>query len=137
MLQFVSACGPAMSERVLNSEYEFVIVFDKNNAMSRQFDIFNADRGTLKNILRIKKNAGNEVSEIHNAAFPRPLPWKLITYFTNEGDLIYDAFIGTGTTAMVCVELKRNFIGSEINEQFFNEASKRTNNKQRSPSLFH
>lgn len=121
---------PAMSERVLNSEWEFIIVFDKNNAISRQFDIANFDRGTLANMLRIKKNSGNESSEIHTAVFPRPLPWKIINYFTNENDCIYDPFIGTGTTAMVCHELKRKFIGSEINKKYFDLAKKRITNKQ-------
>lgn len=127
---------PAMSERVLNSEWEFVIVFDKNNPISRQFDIANFGRGTLQNILRIKKNSGNEATEIHSAAFPRPLPWKLINYFTNEGELIYDPFMGTGTTGMVCHELKRDFIGSEINKQYYDVADKRISNLMAQTSLF-
>lgn len=116
---------PAMAERVLNSEWEFVVVFDKNNAMSRQFDVCNFERGTVANLFRIKKNSGNEATEIHSAAFPRPLPWKLINYFSSEGDLIYDAFMGTGTSGMVCHELKRDYIGSEINKQYFDVANER------------
>lgn len=127
---------PAMSERVLNSEFEFIIVFEKNNPISRQFDIANFGRGTLANILRIKKNSGNDAAEIHNAAFPRPLPYKLIKYFTNERETIYDPFMGTGTTGLVCIELKRKFVGSEINKSYFDLSTQRLTNKVGSPELW-
>jgi site-specific DNA-methyltransferase (adenine-specific) len=127
---------PAMSERVLNSEWEFIIVFDKNNAIARQFDIANFKRGELSNMFRIKKNASNDLSEIHSAAFPRPLPYRLIEYFTNNGDTIYDPFIGTGTTALCCIELERNFLGSEINNQYFKLANRRIKYMQSQQKLF-
>lgn len=127
---------PAMGERILNSEFEFVIVFDKNNAMSRQFNIANFERGTLANVLRIKKNSGNDASEIHNAAFPRPLPYRLVQYFTNEGETIYDPFMGTATTGLVCLELKRKFVGSEINKAYFKLSEKRLKEKRMQTELF-
>lgn len=127
---------PAMSERVLNSEFEFVIVFDKNNAISRQFEVCHFERGTMANLLRIKKNSGNDAAEIHNAAFPRPLPYKLIKTFTNETDVIYDPFMGTGTTGLVCLELKRKFVGSEINKSYFDLSTQRLTNKVGSPELW-
>jgi site-specific DNA-methyltransferase (adenine-specific) len=127
---------PAMSERVLNSEWEFIIVFDKKNAIARQFDIANFKRGELSNMFRIKKNASNDLSEIHSAAFPRPLPYRLIEYFTNNGDTIYDPFIGTGTTALCCIELERNFLGSEINNQYFKLANRRIKYMQSQQKLF-
>ena len=75
---------PAMHEGVLNSMFEFIIVFDKNNAISRQFDVFNAERGTLANVLRIHKNTERQ-NISHNAIFPLSLPRHLIHYFTPVG----------------------------------------------------
>lgn len=72
---------PAMSENVLNSEYEFVIVLEKGDCKGRQFKTFNAERGTLSNVLRIGKNRENS----HRAAFPLKLPRVILQNFTVAG----------------------------------------------------
>ncbi len=129
-------CEPSMSDRVLNSSFEFIIIFDKNNSISRQFDFAGFERGKLSNVFRIKKNGGNSSSETHSAAFPRSLPYLLIKNFTRDGESVYDPFMGTGTVGTVCVELKRVFIGSEINEAYFQIAKRNINNKVIEPELF-
>jgi len=48
-----------------------------------------------------------------------------IKYFSNEGDVIVDPFIGSGTTAVICKQLKRKFLGFEINLKYIEEANKR------------
>jgi DNA modification methylase len=60
----------------------------------------------------------------------------LIKTFTNETDVIYDPFMGTGTTGLVCLELKRKFVGSEINKSYFDLSEQRLKNKVCSPELF-
>jgi len=60
--------------------------------------------------------------EIQNARhFNIELPKTLIDAYTEKGDLIYDPFIGSGTTAMACVELGRRCIGSEIVKSIYDE----------------
>lgn len=44
---------------------------------------------------------------------------------TNEGDTVLDPFMGSGTTGVACVKLNRNFIGIEINPQYFEIAQRR------------
>ena len=46
-------------------------------------------------------------------------------FFKNENDLILDPFIGSGTTAVACKQLDRNFIGIEINPDYVDIANKR------------
>jgi len=75
---------PAMHEGVLNSMWEFIIVFDKNDAIARQFKVANFERGTLANMLRINKNANRQDIK-HSAIFPLLLPQTLIHYFTPTG----------------------------------------------------
>jgi DNA modification methylase len=44
---------------------------------------------------------------------------------SNEGDLVLDPFMGSGTTAVACKMLKRNFIGFEINPLYCEIANQR------------
>lgn len=75
---------PAMHDGVLNSMYEFIIVFDKHDAIARQFKTANFERGTLANMLRIKKNT-NRQNINHSAIFPMLLPRTIVHYFTPWG----------------------------------------------------
>jgi site-specific DNA-methyltransferase (adenine-specific) len=54
----------------------------------------------------------------HSAVFPEDLPSWFIKLFTKPNDLVLDPFIGSGTTAVAAKNLKRNFIGIEINNEY-------------------
>jgi len=54
----------------------------------------------------------------HPAVFPESLIADHITSWSNEGDLVYDPFIGSGTTALAARSLGRNYIGSEISQEY-------------------
>lgn len=54
----------------------------------------------------------------HPAAFPIELASRCIQLFSYEGDIVYDPFMGSGTTAVACQNLNRNFIGSEISKSY-------------------
>jgi len=54
-----------------------------------------------------------------------------IDYFTNEGDLVFDPFLGGGTTAIVCKYLNRRLIGFEKDEITFNIAVERLKNQDK------
>lgn len=54
----------------------------------------------------------------HSAAFPIALPMWFIKLFTDEGDIVLDPFMGSGTTALACKELNRNYIGVEIKKEY-------------------
>ena len=51
----------------------------------------------------------------------------LVQSFTNEGDLVIDPFMGSGTTAMVAKQNNRNYIGFELNPEYIKIAEKRIN----------
>ena len=50
---------------------------------------------------------------------------RLIEMTTNEGDTILDPFMGSGTTGVACVQTGRNFIGIEIDPDYFAIAERR------------
>ena len=52
----------------------------------------------------------------------------LIRTYTNESDLVLDSCIGSGTTAVACIETNRNYIGFEIDKNYFDKAENRIKN---------
>lgn len=64
------------------------------------------------------------------APFPIEIPLNCILSCTNKNDIVYDPFIGSGTTALACVLAKRNYIGSEISKKYFEIVNKRIEYKQ-------
>lgn len=117
---------PAMSEGVLNRQYELIIVFAKRDAISRKFNYCNFERGTLNDVWRIKR--GKKVTNLHGATFPEELVEKILINFSRERDVVYDPFMGTGTTAVVCKNMNRRFIGSEIITSYVEVAKERLQN---------
>lgn len=77
--------------------------------------------GGETNVWDIKR----ERNEYIKAGFPKALIKRIINDFTNEGDLIMDAFMGSGTTGVVCKESNRNFIGCELDTHYYEIAKKR------------
>jgi site-specific DNA-methyltransferase (adenine-specific)/site-specific DNA-methyltransferase (cytosine-N4-specific) len=74
------------------------------------------------NVLYMASESSNKS---HSAAFPEKLPEFFIKLFTKETDLIYDPFMGSGTTAKVSFELNRNFIGSELSKDYYKISKER------------
>lgn len=117
---------PAMANKVFNRQSELILIFDKNNAISRQFTKANFDRGTMGDIWQIKR--GKKITKAHSAVFPPALIHKILTNFTEVDDIVYDPFMGTGTTAVVAEQLNRRWVGSEISEEYCELINNRVNN---------
>ena len=60
----------------------------------------------------------NKASKKHPAAFHPDIPSWFIRWLTNEGDVVLDPFMGSGTTAYAATKLKRNWIGFEMNQSY-------------------
>jgi DNA modification methylase/AraC-like DNA-binding protein len=61
----------------------------------------------------------------HGAEFPLALPGRCIALSTEPGDLVLDPFIGSGTTALAALELKRRCIGFDISDEYVRLANER------------
>jgi DNA modification methylase len=68
------------------------------------------------NVLHLATECSNRG---HSASFPVTLPAWFIRLLTEERDVVLDPFLGSGTTALACVELNRHFVGIELMEQYF------------------
>lgn len=62
---------------------------------------------------------------VHPTQKPLLLIKEIIKNYTNKGDIILDPFMGSGTTAVACKELQRNFIGFEISKEYCDIANQR------------
>ena len=77
-----------------------------------------------------------EGSSFHPAVFPEKLVRDHIWTWSNEGDLVYDPFMGSGTSAKMAHYLKRNYIGSEISSEYVEKARKRVWAEEAQLTLF-
>ena len=82
-----------------------------------------ADARYPKHIIEIS-NATRK-GKIHPTQKPVELFEYLIKTYTNEGETVLDNCMGSGTTGVACKNLNRNFIGMELDEEYFNIAKKR------------
>jgi len=71
------------------------------------------------------RNGYRKGQDKHSQAIPISLAIKIITVFSNKNSIVLDPFMGSGTTAVVCRELKRKFIGFEINPEYVAMAHRR------------
>jgi len=78
-----------------------------------------------KQILTFNREKG-----LHPTQKPVALFEYLIKTYTNEGETVLDNCMGSGTTAVACINTNRNFIGFELDKHYCDIANKRINNKK-------
>lgn len=66
----------------------------------------------------------------HPTIKPLPLVERHLKHTTKENDIVLDCFCGSGTTCVACKNIKRRFIGIELNEKWYKVAADRLNNTQ-------
>jgi len=80
---------------------------------------------------------GDRTSENdHPTQKPLDLIRYLVKTYSNENDIVFDGYMGSGTTATACITEKRKFIGSELNAEYFDITTKRIKELQSKPLLF-
>ncbi len=148
-----------------NFEYMFVfskgkintfnLIYDRENKVVGSMKTncnrvkFNADTGrkyreiTTKkmgrrfNIWKYEQTQGHDTySKKHPAPFPETLVVDHIISWSNEGDLVLDPFMGSGTTAKMAKLNNRNYIGFEISKDYCDIANKRINDQEAQIKLF-
>lgn len=85
--------------------------------------------GVRENVWKIHAGAGAVEKDKSRAQHPATMPYAMardhIITWSNEGDVVLDPFMGSGTTGIACNETNREFIGIEINPDYFNLAVSR------------
>jgi site-specific DNA-methyltransferase (adenine-specific) len=104
----------------------------KNRGQNGSLDYEKVERTTEKkvgNVFFYSVGGGistkDKIAFQHPAIFPEKLVADQINTWTNEGDLVYDPFMGSGTTAKIAQLLNRQWIGSEISKEYVEIAEER------------
>ena len=105
------------------SQFEYIIFLRKGKGVK----INNCGTSDLISVPN-KKTKDLNGNNIHDTEKPVELMKILIENSSNEGDTILDPFMGSGTTGVACKELSRNFIGIELDKQYFDIAESRIDN---------
>jgi len=95
---------------------EFIIFFHKGRRL------INGTRDP--NVLEFKRTQ----NKLHPTQKPVDMIEYMIGKFSDEGDVILDPFMGSGTTAIACLNTDRQYIGFELDEGYYNIAQDRINN---------
>ena len=80
------------------------------------------------NISCVWESGNTNSGKLHSCQKPLDILEKLIKTSSNEGDLVLDCFMGSGSTGEACIKTKRNFIGIEKDEKYFKIAKDRLKN---------
>lgn len=106
-------------------DYEHIWTFRKRDGIGKEKvrDIKKSCRGVLG-----EDWTASAGLKRHPAAFPIDLPLWAIAVYSDAGDLVLDPFMGSGTTAIACLNTNRNFIGFELDTDYFNIAKERIEN---------
>lgn len=102
------------------SQFEYVIMLRKGKH-KRINDCGQSDVLQIPN----KKMKNLEGKTIHDTEKPTKLNEVLISNSTNEGEIVLDPFMGIGSCGVACVNTNRNFIGIELDENYFGIAKER------------
>ena len=82
-----------------------------------------------KNLLTFNNRVGelNNLNRLHPTQKPTDLLEYLIKTYTKENEIVLDFTMGSGSTGVACVNTKRNFIGIELDDNYFKIAEERIN----------
>jgi site-specific DNA-methyltransferase (adenine-specific) len=72
----------------------------------------------------------------HPAPYPVELVSRIVTLWSFVGDTVLDPFMGSGTTGVACIQLKRDFVGVELDADYFQLAKKRIEHESAQLKMF-
>lgn len=118
-------CQPESVKDRPTRSHEYIFLFSKSE---RYHYASETVRGPNQRQLRTVWDINTKpYKEAHFATFPPDLVDPCLTLTTRPGDLVLDPFIGSGTTGLVALRMRRRFVGIELNPDYVSIAERRLN----------
>lgn len=116
------------SNPVLRDVHEYILIFSKGTlkrTKGERKDTISRDEFMeyTKSIWKFFTVSARKIG--HPAPFPEELPFRCIQLYSYENDVVFDPFMGAGTTGLAALKIKRNFLGYEIKEEYVDLATDR------------
>lgn len=102
------------------SQFEYILFFRKGYGKK----INNCGTADILSVPN-KKTKDTNGKNIHDTEKPVELMKTLVENSTQKGDIVLDPFVGVGATALACIESERNYIGVELDKNYYNIAKQR------------
>jgi site-specific DNA-methyltransferase (adenine-specific) len=131
---WLSAANP-----VLRDIHEYILIFSKDTYSRKRKD----KEATIKkeefldwtkSVWTFSAVSAKQIG--HPAPFPEELPHRLIQLYTFKKDIVLDPFVGSGTTCLVAIKDKRNYIGYDIDPEYVKLSEKRISFYKNQLNLF-
>ena len=117
--------SPSSPRPIFNHEY--ILVFDVGESSKDSKKTIEKER--FMNLVKSVWNVKPETSSDHPAPFPIEIPKRLIELNSYEEDVVLDPFMGSGTTAIACEKMNREWVGIELNEEYIRRSYERIDNE--------
>ena len=119
---------PLAELKAVDIEYRQNLIKEMTEQYPSTFNLWEGNKHK-SNILKYKK----DYTGLHPTQKPILLLEDLIKTFSNEGDLVVDLTMGSGSTGVACLNTNRNFIGIELDDKYFKIAKRRISEVQNKP----
>lgn len=108
--------GNKIMGRYYMSQFEYILFFRKG----ADKQINNCGTSDILRIPNIKMNNNDSGGNLHDTEKPIALMKILIENSSKEGELVFEPFAGIGSTVLACIESNRNYIGVELDKEYYN-----------------
>lgn len=112
-------------EAQFGKQYEMIILANKGRRL------FNGER--LTDVWKFKRVSPE--TSVHQNQKPLELIKRCVIKHSDPGQIVFDGFMGSGTTAVACLDTDRRFVGAELDKEYFDIAEKRIKNNVTQLSL--
>ena len=107
----------------VTNRHEYFIVLTQDGKKFRA-------NNPINSVVTMSSNSGNKFSKNHRAVMKKELADYFIENFTKKGDTVLDPFNGIGTTSVSCIDLGRNYVGFELDKEYYETSLKRISEHQ-------
>ncbi len=131
---WLSAANP-----VLRDIHEYILIFSKDTYSRKRKEKEDTIKKEefldwTKSVWTFPAVSAKQIG--HPAPFPEELPHRLIQLYTFKKDIVLDPFVGSGTTCLVAIKDKRNYIGYDLDPEYVKLSEKRISFYKNQLNLF-